>query len=517
MRKKIIFALLIAIICAIIFCIFFIRTEEAEFVSIEVSRGEIVEDILATGQIKMGEELNLNFKTPGKIQKVYVEIGDKVKTGQLLAELETTQLDIQRQEAISALAAAQANFNKLLAGARIEEITAAQLEYESSKINLTLAQNNLTNSYQKALPVLDSARLSVFNTQKLILALRRKISFATDHDSMLITTKIEKEAAKIETALNQMINYIEKARADLNNADIEKALVETIKNLNLVADSLIAIREAAEDSPHRGLATIELADLSNQQAINANALNNVISSEQALPLMKLNVDLAQNQVRAAKIKLDILQAGPRQEDINFHQAQINQAQARISLLENQIKDSKLFSPINGQVIKINKSPGELIQPAFQDTIITILPKSPFEIETTIYEEDIIKIETGDIVDIHLVALPEKTFRGKVANIDPSEKLKDGVVHYRIIIVFEEEVPEIIKPGMTADVRIITKIQENVLRLPEHALQREKDKILVEVFRDGLIEKREIQIGIQGNDNMVEAISGLSEGEKVILR
>ena len=51
-----------------------------------------------------------------------------------------------------------------------------------------------------------------------------------------------------------------------------------------------------------------------------------------------------------------------------------------------------------------------------------------------------------------------------------------------------------------------------------AVQRIEGRTIVEVFKDEIIEEREVQIGIRGSDNMVEIISGeLEEGEKIILR
>ncbi|KPJ71580.1 hypothetical protein AMJ50_01695 [Parcubacteria bacterium DG_74_3] len=80
-------------------------------------------------------------------------------------------------------------------------------------------------------------------------------------------------------------------------------------------------------------------------------------------------------------------------------------------MENSLKEAILISPVEGQITKINKEIGEQVQPMLQDVVITILPVSPFEIEANIYEEDVVKIDIGNPVDISLVAFP-KNFQRK---------------------------------------------------------------------------------------------------------
>ena len=151
----------------------------------------------------------------------------------------------------------------------------------------------------------------------------------------------------------------------------------------------------------------------------------------------------------------------------------------------------------------------------KDTVISLLPDETYEVEVDIYEEDIVKVKISDPVKISLVAFPDKIFKGKVIEIDPAEKLIEGVVYYEVTIGFEET-PENIKPGMTADIAIQTARKENVLLIPKESLQEKDDKTIVQVFENGEIKEKEIETGLLG-DEVVEIISGLNEGEKVIIK
>jgi len=156
-----------------------------------------------------------------------------------------------------------------------------------------------------------------------------------------------------------------------------------------------------------------------------------------------------------------------------------------------------------------------VQSALKDAVITILPADPFSVEVDIYEEDVAKMNIGNPVDIFLVAFPEEKLKGKVISIDPAEKMIDGVVYYEVSISLEQTSSGI-KPGMTTDLMITTDLRENVLTIPEKALQKKNGKIIIQVLEQNKIIEREIEIGLKGTNNLVEVVSGLEQGEQIIL-
>jgi len=250
------------------------------------------------------------------------------------------------------------------------------------------------------------------------------------------------------------------------------------------------------------------------------ALTNVINAQQTITSTRLtgeaSLNTAQGELNKAKDELTLKTAQPSQANIDLYQAKEKQAQAKLDLLENRIWESTLRSPAQGQVIKINREVGETWQPSLTESVITLLPASPYEIEVDIYEEDIVKMVVGNEVSISLIAFPDETFQGKIIAINPAEELIEGVVYYTVAINFIET-PEGIRPGMTVDLVIKTAAKENVLTIPEDAIEEKDGKNIVQVFLDEQgIEDREIEIGLVGSDDMVEVLSGLNEGEKVIV-
>ena len=101
------------------------------------------------------------------------------------------------------------------------------------------------------------------------------------------------------------------------------------------------------------------------------------------------------------------------------------------------------------------------------------------------------------------------------SIDPAEKIIDGVVYYEVSISLDD-LYEGIKPGMTADLVIRTDFKENVLTVPEKAVRKRNGKTIVQVLKQNLVVEREIEIGLKGTNDFIEIVSGLEQGEQVIL-
>jgi len=116
------------------------RGPEAEYVTETVQRMTLKNTVSATGTVQALTERDLQFEANGVIDKILVEEGDQVQEGEVLATLETTDLDIQIREARAALALAQANLQIVFAGNRQEDI---QVSQESVKQAETAYQNAL--------------------------------------------------------------------------------------------------------------------------------------------------------------------------------------------------------------------------------------------------------------------------------------------------------------------------------------------------------------------------------------
>ncbi|MFH1509658.1 MAG: efflux RND transporter periplasmic adaptor subunit [Candidatus Nealsonbacteria bacterium] len=484
-----------------------------KFETVKVERGDVFSEVTETGQVQKGDKLNLSFKNSGRVSDVYVETGDNIQRGALLMKLDTSNLSLQLKESQSSLNLAQVQLDKLIAGLTPEEIQKYQTAVNNKEIALGVAEQSLSSANEDALNTLEDAYLKSYNAY--ITVNNIQILYFKKIDQEGISVKENKD--KIQISLNGIKSSLYAVKENFIQSEIDSALSNIKTRLSEISSSLTEIRETTESPNYRNDVTAANKTLldAHRGYINT-VLSNLTNDQQAVVSAKLSINTAQGNLQAAKDDLAFITAEPREEDINLYQNQVNQAQISVDVLNNQISDSYLRSPVKGQVTDIMKRVGELAQASFQDTAVVIAPADPYKIEVNIYEEDVVDINIGNPANIMFVAFPGEIFTGKVISIDPAENLIDGVVYYKTVIGFDET-PEGIKPGMTADLDIRTDLRENVLILDEDAIQKKDDKIIVEVLKDGVIEEREISIGLEGSNDLVEILSGLEEREEIILR
>lgn len=512
MKKiRILIGVIIIVILIIGSYFIFFRKGKEEYSLVKASRGNVVQEVSESGTVKMGEEINLSFKNSGRVEKIFVKVGDEVEAAKGLAQLDITQLSVQLGESQAALAVTQAQLNKLLAGASAEEIEVAETEVKNKQISLDTAKENLNQAYEDALNTLDDSYLKLYNALITVNLVQRTYFYSSDQESTLV--RINKD--KMESAIAEIKSYLDIAKNNSTNDSIDTAISEMRRALDTASGALGIIRGACEAPLYQSrVSSTDKTSLDTHRTNINTALTNITNSQQNISSMKLSQASAEGALNKAQNELSKLKAPPRQEDIDLYQSQVKQAQAKVNILNVQIQDSTILVPTAGQITKVNKRTGEIVQAT--ETVISILPRSPFQIEVDIYEEDIVKVKIGNPVDIKLTAFPDRTFQGKVITIDPAEKLIEGVVYYEINIDFEEAPPEI-KPGMTADITVKTDLRENVLTVPKTAIEKKDDQVIIQILKDKKIEERQIQIGLEGSNDLVEVISGIQEGEEIVIK
>jgi RND family efflux transporter MFP subunit len=241
---------------------------------------------------------------------------------------------------------------------------------------------------------------------------------------------------------------------------------------------------------------------------------------------KLNAEIADKNTEAlvalkkaavdtAIASLALKKSPARSADLAPLAAQISQAEIALRMAEKEYRDSQLYAPLEAQVTFIYGEVGENI--SLTETSISpfvTLHSEDLLVEVNVPETDIVKIESGDPAEMTLDAFDfTEKFYGDVVYIDPAETVIQGVTYYKIKTAFSGE-DERIKSGMTVNLEIETDRKSDVLVIPIRALKYEDSIKYVEVLRNGKPEKVEIKTGIE-NDQYVEILSGLNNGDKVI--
>jgi HlyD family secretion protein len=535
--------------------------------TVKVVRGSITQTVEATGEIQSSDGLSLRLETAGTVGEVKVKENDAVKAGDVLIRLKSADLD-------AAVAQASANLRQKLAGATSEDISYYRAAADSAKASLDqakadgaydisnaelavqTAQNNLqmaeggensqivTDAYEDAVASLSLSLSTMDNSitqADNILGIDNTLANNDFEDYLSTADGTKLSYANSLYPLSK--NAVSLARTKIlplttasSHDDVDVALNEAETALNKCVQLLVAVKEVLNATPPVGTltqtaldtkkTTIETARLSA-----ATYYSNTVADKQAIRDAETSLttytiaynkavkDLENERLSAASTiaikeaaysqalsNLNTKLNPPREVDVAYLRAALSQA------IANRDK-TVLKAPIDGVVSKVNKKRGEYV--SMSDVVVEMLTPH-YEVSVDIPETDVVKTKIGDVVVITLDAYGDDIkFSGKVINIDPDSTEVEDVVYYRVKVALDETDKEI-KPGMTANVTVSTASRDNVLYIPIRALHTNDAGKYVRVLKDNTPTDTPITIGLKADNGQVEILSGLNEGDEVII-
>ncbi len=508
----------------------------------KAERMTLKQTVDATGNVESAEAINLNFKNSGRLQKIYVKIGEEVKAGQKLAQLEAGDLESQIASARASLEQAQADYDKTLAGSSAEEIAIQEETVRQKSLALTAAEDNLADLKNSQSTEVDNYRDALITTltnevlvaENALLVAEDTLDYPDAEDTLslqnppaLITANnnlsLTKDAVTIDKSAINAISFATTAPALTQISDNLKNSLDKISlTLSSISDVLGATL-TSNDLSQTELDTLK-SDIKTQQTKINTSLSNVQTAKAnwtyKIAYYQNQITSAENSVRQAEATLAIAKnelllkkSPPRSFEIEAARAKVSQAQANLNLAYARLNEALITAPVNGTITKKNFEVGE--QTSLTTPVLEMIGKTNLQIEVNIPESDIAKIKLGQTVTITLDAFgTEREFAGTVIFVDPAATIIQDVVYYQIKIQFDQPETEI-KPGMTANVTICTNRQENVLVVPARAVKTTDGEKYVEILTlDKKVEKIIVQTGMRGDEG-IEIVSGLEGGEEVI--
>jgi len=543
--KKPSFKIAVTLLFLVVIVFFvFLKKEEAEQFT-EVVRKNIVEKVSVTGQITPLRNVDLQFQIQGKVDDIIVDAGDMVTRGDILINLNSNELNLDVFSMEAAKDIAQANLTKILEGSSNEEIQVyesavkkAEVEKQRNEIALVSAESSLENvkkiaeqdidsSYDDALNILSSAHIKMFNAYNVVYEIQRSYFVSNTQDGIIVKRNVE----NIEGYLNQVANYLSIAETIQEDESIDIAVSETKRLLGLTSESLKIIREITEKATYRtSISSTDKTSIDDQRSYINTILSSIIDAQQDISSTKItntsNIDSAQASLNSsqeylnvaiagleyAQSQLNQIKASPQQHDIDLYQAKLNQAGVTLAQSKEKLSKAILISPCDGIVSDIYIEEGEIAKTA--NIVTSLVCENAFQVEVEVPESDIGKISIGDKTEISLDAFLDKNFFGVVNKIYPTETIIQGVVYYKIKVVFDD-FDELIKSGMTTDLDIITQEKESVLVIPQRLIIKKNQQKIVKVLFNDETKEVIIETGISNDQGEIEVISGLKEGDRIV--
>ncbi len=538
--------------------------------TVPASRGTISATVSAVGSVVSDNKARVGFKSGGRLKEVRVSPGDKVKAGDVLARLDTAELELQLTQSEASLKIAKLRLDQLKAGSRPEELTVVRASYDNALANLRKVEAGATAAdLAAAESSVQSARLSYENAQanlrkteagatasdtaaaeSSVISARGQLSAAEQRLAELLAQPKAEDIRAAEISLSQARNSLwsqqlsrdgtcgdertkryqcDAANAQVGNAEesVNQAMIRLETARKTATPEAI---QAAKDSMSSAKASLESAKVRLEQVKSGPvdddltiARNNVASAKANLDsaTVKLSqlragptpedLTIAKNNVASAKANLDLKLAGATDTDIQIQQETVRQQEAALSLAQANLANATLVAPMDATIGAITAFPGEMASGPF----ITLVSDQKLRIDSPVDESEVAQIRVGQPVQITFDSLSGTRITGKVAAIAPEATVQQGVVTY-VVTTYPDSTTAPLRAGMSASVSITVAQRDNVVLVPNRAARTEGRNRIVEVMLpDGNTEMRRVRLGL-ANDQFTEVLEGVQEGEVVVI-
>ncbi len=198
------------------------------------------------------------------------------------------------------------------------------------------------------------------------------------------------------------------------------------------------------------------------------------SAEATLALARSTVE--RNQRLVAQGFISALALDQSQREVAAAQAGVDVARAQVDAAQTDVNNSVIRSPVDGVVIKRNIEVGQTVAASYQTPDLYQIAQDlrQMRIHTNVSEADVGLIRPGQVARFLVDAYPEREFEGKVEQFRLNATSSQGVVTYPIVVAVDNT-DELLKPGMTAQVRIVVASKTDVVRIPTAALRFKPDE------------------------------------------
>lgn len=209
--------------------------------------------------------------------------------------------------------------------------------------------------------------------------------------------------------------------------------------------------------------------------------------------------------------------------VALYKAQVEQAQAALDYNKIQLGYTKIVSPVDGIIVSKSVEEGQTVAASFETpTLFNVAEDlTKMQIEASVVEADIAKVKEGQNVQFNVDSFPNETFHGIVTQVRNEAVTTSNVVTYEVVISVNNEELKF-KPGMTANVEIITANEKDVFIVPNKALRFSMDEETryqqkgIWVLENDRPRRIEISSGVYDDNNTQVEGGQLKEGMEVIV-
>jgi HlyD family secretion protein len=361
--------------------------------------------VSAEGEVVPVRQATLSFEVSGRLAELAVSEGDTVEAGQAVARLHQADWQQRVAEAEAALELVQAQLAQAKAGARSEEIAAAQQALAAAQAGVSAARGNLASAQAE---------------------LARLEAGAKPEELLVAQVAMDKAAVALQLA-----------QSEYDKIAWQSGIGAT--------QQAVALRQASDD--------YESAKANYEALVRGATVEELNIARAAVEAARAQVDVAQAQAGQAQAQLDQVLVGPAAEAIAVAEAQVQQAQVALQGAKVALEKTVLVAPLTGTVGAVMVEEGETVMAG--GPVLVVGDLRALQVETDdLSEVDVVEVAVGQEVEVSVDALPYLELRGWVSEIAPMAEEQHGDIVYRVTIDLEEGAGASLRWGMTAYVDIL---------------------------------------------------------------
>lgn len=421
-----------------------------------VRQGNLIISAGGTGTLAVSNEVDLGFSTSGQLTGVFVKPGDHVEAGALLAQIDDQQ---------------------------------AQIDYTTAK-----------NAYEEltSAAAIATAQQQVAQAQTDLMSAKYDLEYLISPEVMYWETEIANGQAMLKQA---------EATAEVSPSDTnaQQALQKARDFLGFAEDKLNeAWKLYYSDYVPK---TFRLLEDRNDKDVYD------VPTDLQIRVARTAIDEAQKKLIDSQNYYNALTGGPLPENASSDAlVQLQQAKQAYQDAQATLAGTKITAPISGTILSVGATVGNTVDTG---TFITMADTSQLELVFYLDATDWNLAAVGDQAEVTFDSMPDKTFTGKVSEIDTELYQSNNTSVVKGVVQLDTTLNELGLPiGASANVDVIHARADNVLLVPTEALhETTPGKYVVYLVENGALTQRAVEIGLQ-DQAFTEVKSGLTAGDVV---
>lgn len=461
-----------------------------KYVLSEASKNTVISTVSGTGQISASSQVDLKAKASGDVTAVKVKGGDIVKAGQVLVQLDASDVYKSVRDAEINLQTAQIAYEKATRGAQPEDLVTTELSLSEAKASVEKSRLNAQDDLADSYTAVKTAILDTYNKyddtiNRQMQGVYTDSSIYAKLNIITVDSQSESNATSLRAEAIESLAKLKKLAANYptDTAEIDQALDDTIKYAKVLQKYLNSLNDMITGAiPSMSVSQTNINSYKSSVLSLISSINTTVNSLTAqkkavgdqITTNAENIIAAENTLTRAQNSYDVLTAELDPLDLQSQKISLQQKVNALSDARTAYADYTIKAPFDGQVASVSVKKGDDISSG--SAIATVI--SPNKVaELTLNEVDIAKVKVGQKASLTFDAIADLELTGSVAELDMVGTVTQGVVSYTVTISLDAN-DDRIKPGMSVTASIITDTKLDVLTVPNSAVKSKNGEYYV---------------------------------------